>query len=216
MIFSPVSNLSKDNSGSKSSRFIGYTGFTDNLDSYSATTITDTGLIVIGLHCENTSSASISSVTVNGASATSAYTLAVARVTTALYYFRTNNITNNIVVTYSNTQLRAGISVWNLYNTTSDTPITSTFNYLTIPPYTMELDFETYNPNNVGIAIQSNQVGNDFTTWTNANERYDLDVESGATFNGADFITPSVFVNPYRVTTTWSSGQGYAVGAIWN
>ena len=213
MNFSPVANLS---SRGASSNFVGFTGFTNNASSYSATAITDTGLIVIGLHCENISSTSINSVTVNGSTATNARTLAQSRVTTALFYFRTNSTTNNIVVTYSISQLRAGISVWNVYGTTSDTPISTEINYTTIAPLTVDLDFTTYNPNNVGIVIQSNQVGNDFTTYTGATERYDGDVEVGATFSGADFITPSVYVNPYRVTTTWSSGQGYLIGAIWN
>lgn len=213
MNFSPVANLS---SRGASSSFVGFTGFTNDASSYSATAITDTGLIVIGLHCENVGSTTINSVTVNGSSATDARTLSLSRVTTGLYYFRTNSTTNNIVVTYSNTQIRAGISVWNLYGTTSDTPIETRINYQTSAPYTTDLDFREYKPNNVGIAIQSNQVGNIFTTYTNATERYDGDVEVGATFSGADFITPSVYVNPYLVTTTWSTGQGFLVGAIWN
>ena len=186
------------------------TGFSANTSSFSFVSqnigyVDPTRVIVVAVHYyEYDTSATITSLTINGTSApqrilrsrlvsggsgsfvyTALHSLAVPTATTA-----TIAITFNRAIDYG-----CRIGVWSLYNVSSAVPVaTDSSND------TSSLDINVQ-PNDVGVVATTGVYGVGSISWTNATERYDVVQASNLTTSGADFLALTT-QTPRSVTAT--------------
>ena len=206
------------------------TFITSTGDTASATTYTfndvpigGSGLIAVSTHAEGISGRTLTSVSINGVSATIASQINAGtsppfagNTNTGLVYLRvTGGTTANITITYSSSVNRCGIGVWRIQNNISDTPIQSQ----TVQQNTgtgLTITFTGLSTNNIGICAQTNGTYTTPITWTNATEDYDFDF-GAFTFqiSGADFIT-TIAGNRTVSTSHTNSVTNGLVGVVWN
>ena len=111
--------------------------------------------------------------------------------TQALIYAVVTGSTNDIVVNFNGSVINAAISCWRIENYTSTTPFYSNGFVSNSNINSMSLTTSSLSGKNVGIAACTHSSGNlGDDTWTNATERYDVQLEPGtAKITGADFTT---------------------------
>lgn len=173
------------------------TGLWANTSSFSFTSqnigyVDPTRVIVVAVHYyEYDTSASITSLTINGTSApqrilsvravsggsgsfvyTALHSLSVPTATTA-----TIAITFNRAIDYG-----CRIGVWSLYNVSSAVPVATDSSTDTS---SMDINVQ---PNDVGVVATTGVYGSSSISWTNATERYDVVQASNLTTSGADFL----------------------------
>lgn len=216
MIFSPVAILSQK---PKSTTFVTFSGFTTDTSVYSGTCTNGPGLYCLAVQSEASASRSVTSVTINGASANFIADNTIGSpvfIRANLYWFRTTASSFDIVATFSGTVLRGGFALWSIENVNSDIPVQQgTSSSTTADVTSLDTTFSTaFVGGDLGIIVQTNSVQNSSISWTNATERYENTVESLVNFGGADFTLPDG--NNYTVTTNFSSSKAIGLGAIWN
>lgn len=172
-------------------------------------TADSTRLVVVVAHTNNLS-ASVSSMTIGGISATSAVSAGSAQLVSIWYAIVPTGTTADIVLTLGATSNNAVIGVYSLYHIVSTTPTTS--NNLTVGG-TSNATNTSVKKDGIIIAGITGST-NSTTTWTNATENYDTAVESTVR-SGAN----SVLVQDNASYTTTAvitvSGNFTQVAAAW-
>lgn len=188
---------------------------------FSGVSIGGPGLIVVLIHSENTSAASVlSSCTIGGLTSTVLFDSPSALNTTKTHagiaaVRITSGTTADIVVNFTQSQLRCGIGVWRIENNQYDTPI-DIETAAAGSGSSSAITFKNVPIGAVGIVAHTAGLPNLTATWTNATERYDTTVETNVSLSGADFTTIST--NNLTVTATLSASSTQPVsiiGAIW-
>jgi hypothetical protein len=207
---------------------ITYVTFIDDATAQTTYTFTNAsigapGLIVVAYHAEVSSATARTfvSATIDGNAATSVATIAqngVTSTTTGLISRRiTSGSTATVSITMSGACLRARIAIWRINNNISDTAFTtSTAGAATGTGLSITLN--SVPANAVGMAAQTNGTNDTPLTWTNATERYDSVIGSGATTqaSGADFVT-TASGNITITTSHASSAQATSLAAaVWS
>jgi hypothetical protein len=193
-----------------------------NSYSFSSTSIVGPGLIIVGCsYSSSSSNPSITSLTMNGVSATkvvqalgSSFTLP----STALFALRiTGGTTADISMTLSDgKQARCmGISVWRVQNNNSDTITISGANMQGYGS-SVSTTLTSILSNSVIVAVNStyDQLGSPSpVTWTNATERFDINTEGNDYMSGGD--STSSGGGSLTITSATSGGeQSIAICAL--
>lgn len=105
----------------------------------------------------------------------------------------TTDTTGDVVITFSNSMLRAGIGMWRMDSLNSATPTDTESSTADAPTANVSVNSGGYI---LACAYSSDSAGGPQTTWTNLTERYDEDVEgaTGSTQSGADTTSASTQV----------------------
>ena len=184
---------------------------------FTANNIGGPGLIAVLVHTKGTSP-TISSATIGGISATKAVEAVGTAVSNAIIYSRitATGSTATISITMTGSESECAIGVYRIVNNISDTPLQtqSSFNNTAVASST--LPFTSLLNNGIGIVGNTtNSATVRTTTWTNATEQYDTNLEANFTVSGANFKTTAsgnrTITETFNATTTFAS-----VGAVWN
>jgi hypothetical protein len=166
------------------------------------------GLVCVMVQSENNNNSSISSVVIDGITATQArLDIYNSLLVQAIYYAVVTGSTGNIQVNYTNTQLRSGIAVWTITSYSSTTP---TYTYgITVGVSTSLSQITPSLPaGSVGIAGWNNTVNAARNvTWTNATERFDVDYSaSTGEGSGADFTQATAGTRDVQISGLGNTG----------
>jgi hypothetical protein len=192
-----------------------YTFSTQNL----GTAASDRYIIVNAATSVSSGAGSISSVTVQGISATSVVSKTqaanTANVNTLWIVAVPTGTTGNVVVTAGSAAVRCGIALWSATGlgsaTAYDTAVDDTVLGVN-PSASTTIDCEAN-----GFIVSSSMIGNNATTsgcaWTGLTERYEQTVESNATISGGsdDFATIQTGLT---VTSAWTNNNVNAEAAL--
>jgi hypothetical protein len=196
------------------------TSSTSNSNSYTFSSIDfgTTGLVVVVVGVENDNTSNISSVTIDGNSASQAIVSTNStgsRQQQAIYYAVVTNTTGDIAISCSNTQLNCAIGVWTITNYTSTTPIDTKGG--TSNSASMGLTTSSLPAGAVGIVGWGNQTYDGRGVgWVNATERYDKDISTEAEYSGADFTTTVSGTRTITITIPQALGGSAFNLAVWN
>ena len=184
--------------------------------------IGEPGLIVVGYHAELAAATARTfvSATIGGSAATNVVTRAqngTSSVTTGFISRRiTAGSTATITITFSAAQTRCRIGIWRINNNNSDTvAVAASVGATSGTGLSMTLN--SVPKNSVGIAVQTNGIDTTPMTWTNATERYDSIIGTGATTrtSGADFVSIQAQNITVSTTHTNSTQAIAATAAVW-
>jgi hypothetical protein len=170
------------------------------------------GLIVVMAQSENNNNSSISSITIDGITATQAkIDIYNGLLVQGIYYAVVTGSTGDVIVNYTNTQQRSGLAVWTITNYNSTTP---TFTYGTTVGSSSSLSQPTTSlaAGSVGVSGWNNTANNSRNvTWINATERFDVDYSaSSGEGSGADFTQATAGTREIII-----SGLGNIGGNVW-
>lgn len=201
--------------------YITNTGITTDTTIYTFTNVnvTSSGLVVVSIHSENNTTATISSVTINGSAASIAVqrvgTSANSYATSGIAYGRITGTTATIVVTFSAGRARCLIGVWRIDNNISDTPISSNSNAASSGTG-LSIDLTNTSLTNMGVVAQTNGTQNTTVSYTNATERYNVAPESATQASGGDYTTTTSGTRTVSTSFTSSTQPICLTGAVWN
>jgi hypothetical protein len=215
MNFSPVAILNQQQQSiEKSATFIGYTGFTLDAVTYSVDIPAGLGNLIVGMHWEASTSRTITSFTNNGTSGTILKVNGISNTVAAMATVPSSNSgTNTISVTFNNSVLRFGISLWRLVNFTQIPIVDSEFGGTSTGGNTASNVFGGYQANDVGITIVSNINANANINYTNATSFYSENLEANMSVSGGKFNI--IDGNNYTMSVNWSlSGANAFTGFI--
>lgn len=190
---------------------------------FSSIDTSGSGILLIGVHNENANTTT-PTVTVNGSSAS---LVVGSRTTTpgyaaAIYkYEGAVSSTATIVVTFSSSSIRCGVSTWRLSGATSTTPVLTGSDYKAQSSSSMSVSLGTRSVGSVGLGIQTNH-GAEVVTLSNAatnllSSEYDVvPGTNGSRFLGIKF-GPVVTGGSYTMADTFpnSSDDAFLVAAVW-
>ena len=164
----------------------------------------------------DTTTTTITGVTVGGISATQAVTIGVAQAGAyhrgSLYIVNVpTGTTATVAITLNISATRLGIGVWSAYDISSSTP-TDTATSTDVSSQTLDLDVDAN-----GFAIGVNYAnGAPALSWSGLTERFEQNVEDDNDMSGADSTETSA-QTPLSVTATITSGNnvGFGCTASW-
>ena len=205
--------------------YVSYSGnnTTQTTYTFNGISIGGPGLIGVAIHSESNATRTISSVSINGTSATIASQITAgpgvgAFTIAGVAYLRiTGGTTANVSITFSAAVSRAAIGVWRIQNNISDTPIQTQTNSANSGTG-LTLNFTSLTTNNVAVCANTVGIESASVSWTNATVRYNQAISTGINtrVSGADFTTTSSGNRTVSTSNANSTQPLALVGVVWN
>jgi hypothetical protein len=179
-----------------------------------------TRYVVVGVTGTGVSGFSISTLTVQGISATKAVeTVGATRGFASIWIVAVpTGTTGDVVITWSGTVVRAGIGVWAVYDIASATPTAT--NSGSVASGSGASNSVNVSANGVNISIAYDNGDNTqppIPTWTGVTQRYNLNV-AGDSNTGGDFTEGSAGETPRSISVAWTlstTSRESIAGASW-